>query len=400
MAKVELNDICKAIIDCEHKTAPTQDTGYPCIRTVNIGQGKLLLDGVSRVSEEVYSEWTRRAIPQTGDLILAREAPVGNVAMIPNDVKVCLGQRTVLIKPNKSAVNPSYLMYFLLSTAIQKRLTVLSAGGTVHHLNLKDIRGLKFDLLHTLAEQKAIAQILGTWDEAIATTEALIEALTLRKRALMQRLLTGEIRNDWQEYYLDEISEVVVSGVDKKSREDDIAVRLCNYMDVFYNNYITDDMDFMEATATEREIEKCKLYLDDVIITKDSETPEDIAQATVVIEQLTNVICGYHLAILKPNKEKVLGKFLRELIMIPETHYEFERKANGATRFGLTIPSIKKTKLSIPDLDTQKAITDLFHMSDKMTSCLETQIGHLQEQKRGLMQVLLTGQVRVGVAES
>ena len=94
-----LDNLCELIVDCEHKTAPTQETGYPSIRTPNIGKGILILEGVNRVSEKTYNEWTRRAIPQADDLILAREAPAGNIAVIPENLKVCLGQRTVLIRP-------------------------------------------------------------------------------------------------------------------------------------------------------------------------------------------------------------------------------------------------------------------------------------------------------------
>lgn len=79
-----LASLCEIIVDCEHKTAPLAATGFPSIRTPNIGRGRLLLDGVNRVDEETYRLWTRRAVPQTGDMIVAREAPVGNVAMIPS----------------------------------------------------------------------------------------------------------------------------------------------------------------------------------------------------------------------------------------------------------------------------------------------------------------------------
>ena len=90
-----LADVCELIIDCEHKTAPTQSTGYPSIRTPNVGKGRLILDGVNRVSEKTYREWTQRAIPQAGDLILAREAPIGNVAIIPRNLKVWMPSRIV-----------------------------------------------------------------------------------------------------------------------------------------------------------------------------------------------------------------------------------------------------------------------------------------------------------------
>lgn len=86
-----LANVCQVIIDCEHKTAPIQATGYPSIRTPNIGRGRLILDNVNRVSEDTYNAWTKRAIPQADDLILAREAPIGNVAIILKNIKVCLG---------------------------------------------------------------------------------------------------------------------------------------------------------------------------------------------------------------------------------------------------------------------------------------------------------------------
>ena len=112
---MQLNEICEFIVDCPHSTAPDEGIGYPLIRTPNVGKGRLILDGVHRVSERVYVERTKRGIPQDGDIILAREAPAGNVALITNCEKVCLGQRTVLIRPNHELVNSEFLVYYLLA---------------------------------------------------------------------------------------------------------------------------------------------------------------------------------------------------------------------------------------------------------------------------------------------
>ncbi|EAZ87912.1 restriction endonuclease subunit S, partial [Crocosphaera chwakensis] len=172
-----LEDVCELIVDCEHKTAPTQETGYPSIRTPNIGRGSLILDKVKRVSEETYKKWTRRAIPTTDDLILAREAPVGNVAIIPSNLKVCLGQRTVLIRANKNKVFPRYLCYLLLGDEIQGKFFSLSNGATVHHLNVKDIRNLELPKLPPLPTQKKIASILSTYDDLIENNTKRIKIL-------------------------------------------------------------------------------------------------------------------------------------------------------------------------------------------------------------------------------
>lgn len=183
-----LKELCTMIVDCEHKTAPTQGIGYPSIRTPNIGRGRLLLEGVNRVSEETYRLWTQRETPREGDLILAREAPIGNVAIIPAGLKVCLGQRTVLIRPNREMVNPQYLTYLMLGDDIQGRIHSLSNGATVHHLNMSDIRALEIPPLPNRKVQDRIASVLSAYDD-------LIENSTRRIRILEE--IARMIYNEW-----------------------------------------------------------------------------------------------------------------------------------------------------------------------------------------------------------
>jgi type I restriction enzyme S subunit len=172
-----LNSICEFIIDCEHKTAPIQEEGYPSIRTPNIGRGRLILEGVNRVSEETYKLWTQRAIPGEGDLILAREAPVGNVAIIPKNLQVCLGQRTVLIRPDKSKIDPNYLVYLLLGDEVQGKIQSLSGGATVAHLNMVEIRKMELPTLPSLPTQQKIGTILSAYDDLIENNTQRIKIL-------------------------------------------------------------------------------------------------------------------------------------------------------------------------------------------------------------------------------
>jgi type I restriction enzyme S subunit len=171
-----LSDICE-IIDCEHKTAPTQEDGFPLIRTPNIGNGVLKLENVQRISQETYLKWTKRAIPQPNDLIMAREAPVGNVAIIPKGQKVCLGQRTVLIRVKSEKVEPKYLNYLLNSDGMHAYLNILSNGATVGHLNVTDIRNLKLPALPSIKVQKKIAAILSAYDDLIENNKHRIALL-------------------------------------------------------------------------------------------------------------------------------------------------------------------------------------------------------------------------------
>lgn len=192
-----LADLCELIVDCEHKTAPTQEQGIPSIRTPNIGKGKLLLDGVYRVSEETYSEWTKRAEPRAGDLILAREAPAGNVAIIPENMRVCLGQRTVLIRPKTDIFESAFLSFLLLSSAMRDKLLAHSRGATVQHINMKDIRALEIGAIPTVDIQKSIVEKLNAADEETQRLESIYQrklaALEELKKALLHRAFSGEL---------------------------------------------------------------------------------------------------------------------------------------------------------------------------------------------------------------
>lgn len=192
-----LDELCELIVDCEHKTAPIQETGYPSIRTPNIGKGVLILDGVNRVSEKTYNEWTRRAIPQAGDLILAREAPAGNIAVIPENIKVCLGQRTVLIRPKKNRIYSKFLAYLILSKDVQEQLLSHSTGATVEHVNMKDIRAFKIYNLSILSEQETIVQKLDALSAETKRLEAIYQQKILDleelKKSVLQKAFNGEL---------------------------------------------------------------------------------------------------------------------------------------------------------------------------------------------------------------
>ena len=170
-----LSDVA-TIYDCPHSTAPDEGEGYPLIRTPNIGKGRLILDDVHRVSKEVYDIRNKRAIPQENDIIFAREAPAGNAALITKGQKVCLGQRTVLIRPKQDLVDPHYLVYYLLAPQQQIKLLGFSHGATVGHVNIPDITKLSITL-PSLTIQKSIARIVEHYDNLTEVNNKRIKVL-------------------------------------------------------------------------------------------------------------------------------------------------------------------------------------------------------------------------------
>ncbi len=173
---MKLNDICELVVDCPHSTAKDEGSGYPLIRTPNIGRGRLILDDVHRVSKEIYDRRNARAIPQDDDLILAREAPAGNVAIIKNGEKVCLGQRTVLLRPDKRKVYPDFLAYYILAPEQQYELLGTANGATVAHVNIPVIKALPIELPEMEQQIKA-AEVLKAYDDLIENNQRQIKLL-------------------------------------------------------------------------------------------------------------------------------------------------------------------------------------------------------------------------------
>lgn len=188
----------------------------------------------------------------------------------------------------------------------------------------------------------------------------------------------GDLPNSWRLEKLKFSARVRNSNVDKKTEDGEEPVRLCNYTDVYYNDRITPDMDFMEATATESEIERFTLKQGQVIITKDSEGWDDIGIPAYVTEDMPGVLCGYHLSVLEPDGENLDGAFLSWLCRADPLNDQFKLGSNGVTRYGLGQYPLKSSYIPLPDLDTQRRIAGYL---DNKTARIDALI----EKKRALL---------------
>ncbi len=148
-------------------------------------EGRLLADACKPVSEATYDAWTRRMRPEEGDLILAREAPVGQVIRVPREVRLCLGQRTVLLRPDAEKVEPRFLHYWLLGPDAQGMMNAQAAGATVPHLNVDDIRALDTSRLpDDRSVQAFAATTLGAIDDLIENNWRRVELLEQMAQAI------------------------------------------------------------------------------------------------------------------------------------------------------------------------------------------------------------------------
>lgn len=178
------------VVDCEHKTAPVAEPGTEfgySIGTPNLKAGRVEFSSAKRVDRKTFDEWSRRAVLGRDDLILAREAPVGQVAYIDGTQPVCLGQRTVLIRADSGRVDSRYLHYRLLGPAAQSWMSERSAGSTVPHLNVADVRQVPLPDLPSIDEQRRIAGVLGALDDLIDTNRRIVDAVAQQSRVAFAR---------------------------------------------------------------------------------------------------------------------------------------------------------------------------------------------------------------------
>lgn len=203
----------------------------------------------------------------------------------------------------------------------------------------------------------------------------------------------GKIPESWTVRRLKTIASVELSNVDKKSVEGQESVRLCNYVDVYYNERITADMEFMVATATPEQVCRFGLQRGDVLITKDSESWTDIAVPAVVTENLPDVLCGYHLALIRPRKS-LNGAFLSRAFAARGPGDQFQIAANGITRFGLGGDAIRVGLFAIPPLEEQRAIVAFLDREtakiDALMAKKENLIELLQEKRTALITQAVT----------
>jgi type I restriction enzyme, S subunit len=194
----------------------------------------------------------------------------------------------------------------------------------------------------------------------------------------------------WPTRKLKDIAEIRISNVDKKVYASEKPVKLCNYMDVYGNEYVTDRIQFMEGSATAAEIERFGLNSGDVIITKDSETPDDIGIPAVVLDQIMNLVCGYHLALIRPNAELLDPIYLAKQLSTSIVARYFSLLASGSTRYGLPVSAIEAVEIPTPPKPEQTKIAEILSTVDRAIEQTEALIAKQQRIKTGLMQDLLT----------
>ncbi|HCT4685811.1 TPA: restriction endonuclease subunit S [Morganella morganii] len=388
------------IIDCKHRTPAYIETGVPLISPGTIKWGALdLITPVKRVSKDEYESLMDHCIVDIGDLVMSRNQSVGIASYVDTDEPFVLGQDTVLIKPNKA--DSKFVFYKLQSNNVQRDIIKLAGGSTFSRINLADIRKLEIKL-PPIVEQKKIAKILSTWDRAISVTKKLLTNSKQQKKALMQQLLTGKKR------LLDE-NGVRFSGEWIHGQLGD----LCAFKGGFafkevYQGQSMGELPFIKVSdmnllGNERSIEYSNNWVsfETAIQMKAKPFPESsIVFAKVGAALLLNrrrilsrptIIDNNMMAAVPSNSADT--EFLYQLLMV----IDFARFVQEGAVPSINQGDLSSFKLSYPDVEEQKKIASVLSAADAEISTLEKKLTCLKDEKKALMQQLLTGKRRVTV---
>jgi len=321
-----------------------------------------------------------------------------------NERGMIASHRFPMYQPKNNKVNIDYLLYFFKSKRGKHLLGLASPGGAGRNKTLGqgEFSELKIPL-PPLKEQQKIANILTTWDDTISKQDELIKAKEELKKGLMQLLLSGEIRfsgfsGEWEEIRLGDIGKFKTSSVDKKIYDGESLIKLLNYMDVYKNKKIDNNYhNFTTVSASDTQIKTNNLQKGDIVFTPSSETPEDIGHSAVILEDLTNVLHSYHVVRFRLDTDMDFD-FRGYVFNNKKTLKEFSKRATGSTRFTLSIKDFNDAVATIPtEIQEQQKIAKVLSNADKEIDLLKNELEVLKEQKKGLMQKLLTGEVRVRV---
>ena len=194
----QISELCETIVDCLNRTAPKVPgpTDYKMVRTTNIRNGVLNLEKVNYVEESTYITWTRRQTPMIGDVLLTREAPMGEAAIVDTEDKIFLGQRVVSYRTKSDLLVPDYLLLCFQSKSMQDEFSRLGSGATVQHIRVPQSKELLVSYPPINEQSKAVSrlkQLLKQSNELQFVHQTKLQDISDLRQSLLQKAFAGEL---------------------------------------------------------------------------------------------------------------------------------------------------------------------------------------------------------------
>ncbi|WP_288520456.1 restriction endonuclease subunit S [uncultured Brachyspira sp.] len=361
-----------------------------------------------RIDKKKYEELKAFSC-RAGDFLISCSGTLGKILLLPDNVEEgIINQALLKIRLNNKLVDNYYFLNLFQYEDFQKRIYIDAVGSAIHNIASVNILKEMDVIIPPLDEQKRIASVLSKIDAYLENTIKLIEEKERFKRGIAKKLLTckeGEnipearfkgFEDEWEIVKLGDIGTITATGVDKKINDNETPIKLLNYLDVFNRNKLYEKEISYMTTATEKQLEKCNIRKGDLFITPSSEDKKGIAKSSVAMEDFKNTVYSYHIIRVRFNKEIDL-KFKSYMCDTDFFHRQAYRLCDGSgQRYFIKLDNFRNMEICIPkSIKEQEKIGGYLSLLDKEIDNLKKQKELIKEMKRGAMQKLLSGEVRL-----
>ncbi|MFQ2359241.1 restriction endonuclease subunit S [Aeromonas dhakensis] len=376
--------------------------GIPVIKVKNIIGGRIIEGDLLRTSPKIHNQYKRAEVKQ-GDLLLTIRGTTGRVAIVPSSLAGAnITQDTARIRVS-SDDEPMYVFYALQSPDVQRQIDLNTVGQAVKGINIAEVRKLR--IFHPIGiEQKKIAKILSTWDKAITTTEQLLANSQQQKKSLMQQLLTGKKRlldnnevrfvGEWKYVVLGCVFEKISNGVtyDAKSLSGLPVTRI--------ETISTGEIDFKKVgwAPDSENTKRFKLEIGDILYSHINSL-EHIGRVAYFNDN-RSLYHGMNLLLLRTKKQNNSLFFYHLLNSQVGKKYAKLYAKSAVNQASISTTDIKAFKVYIPESEEQQKIATVLSTADQEITTLQQKLDALKQEKKALMQQLLTGKRRVKVEEA
>lgn len=371
------------------KFNPMTNANLPCIELEHIDSGT----GTIKGSVDSREQKSLKNVFHKGDILFSKLRPYLRKYWFADFDGVCSSEIWVL-KP-KEIVLPHYLFY-LIQTEEFIRISNVSFGSKMPRADWDFINHYPLTIIHSLSEQQRIVSVLSLWDTAIAKQTALIEQLTLRKRGLMQQLLTGKKRlkgfgGEWKEVRLGEIGVFFKGGGVPKDKITNSGNKCLTYGDLYtkYDFVISDVKSYIDDHTAN---ESVKIRYGDICFAGSGETKEDIGKCAAFIDNEYGY-AGGDIIVFRANDCNPIT--LSYILNSSDVIRQKSNMGQGHSVVHIYPYQLEKLLIKLPSRAEQDAIATILMESDKEIEIQKQKLAAMQAQKKGLMQVLLTGKKRI-----
>jgi len=393
------------IVDSLHLTPSFVDNGISMVRVSDIKLGNLNLDDTLKVSEDTFITFTKNYTPKMGDIVLSRVGSYGVSSYVSTNEPFCMGQNTVVINP---LINNRFIYYILNSNKIFKQIEIASYGSGYKSLSLKNIKDLRIPL-PPLKEQEKIADILSTADDKIDAIASQIEKAETLKKGLQQKLLTEGIKHSefkdtglsivyplkriptkWKLKILSDITTKITDGAHFTPTYVESGIPFLRVTDLKSKDLLASEIKYIPKEEHLELLKRCKPEYGDILYSKNG---------TIGLTRIVNWDWEFSifvsLCLIKPNRDLIIPEYLKYYLTSNVVNAQIKIRAKQGTVTNLHLEEIRDFFITIPPLKEQKQIADILSTADEKLEVLRAKKQMYETLKKGLLQKLLSGEVRV-----